>query len=336
MQIHGPIDLMVAKAVDRLPEPQAGPWRFEPKLDGFRALAKIADHGSVRLISRRGTRLDDAFPEIVASLYAYLPSGTILDGELVPFHNGRIDFSALQRRYAQRRRARVLARTEPAHYVVFDVLESPGRGDLRRARLSTRRRVLERLMNRVPTGTPLALVMQTEDPDTAQLWCSALGRQGCEGLVIKHAHGLYLPRARSRWLKYKIRDTAEAVVGGVTGRLRHPTSLILGRYDTAGRLRVVGRTTRLTDRQASEIGPLLTRARGEHPWPDELTLTWRNPPSRYIKVEPEIVVEIHADVAVDHGRWRHSVRYIRPRLDAEPGDVPLVTETEAQFPRDLA
>jgi ATP-dependent DNA ligase len=55
MQIHGPIEPMIAKSTDRIP--QAGDWRFEIKLDGYRSLAKIDDRGSVQLISRRGTRL---------------------------------------------------------------------------------------------------------------------------------------------------------------------------------------------------------------------------------------------------------------------------------------
>src|SRR5919197_1354319 len=100
MQIHGPIDLLVARSVERLPPPRAGPWRYEIKLDGWRALAKIDHQGAVALISGRGARLEDAFPEIVAALSASLPAGTILDGELVRWRNNRLDFSALQHRYA--------------------------------------------------------------------------------------------------------------------------------------------------------------------------------------------------------------------------------------------
>jgi ATP-dependent DNA ligase len=321
MHIHGWVEPMVAKSTDRLPDAEG--LRFEVKLDGYRALAKIDDRGAVQLISRRGTRLDEAFPEIVGALYAYLPAGTMLDGEVVRWSpSGRLDFSALQRRYANRRRAMTLAKAEPCHYATFDVLESPKHGDLRRTKLSTRRQILERLMGQVPSGTPLALVMQTDDPDTAQLWCSTLGKAGCEGIVIKPADSFYVPGSRGGWRKFKTRNTEEAIVGGVTGRLRHPETLILGRYSTEGRLLMVGRTIRLSDRLAAEIGALLTRAGADHPWPAELALAWRGGPTRYIRVDPDVVVEVNADVAVDAGRWRHAVRYQRPRLDLAPADVP--------------
>jgi hypothetical protein len=40
------------------------------------------------------------------------------------------------------------------------------------------------------------------------------------------------------------RTTAEYIVGGVTGTLGRPTSLLLGRLDSAGRLRYLGQTHR--------------------------------------------------------------------------------------------
>ena len=85
-------------------------------------------------------------------LYAYMPAGTILDGEVVRWNpSGRLEFSALQRRYANRRRAKTVAQTEPCQFAIFDVLEEPKHGDLRRTKLAARRRILG-----VPSGTPLA------------------------------------------------------------------------------------------------------------------------------------------------------------------------------------
>ncbi|MET8354864.1 hypothetical protein [Micromonospora sp. NPDC005206] len=37
---------------------------------------------------------------------------------------------------------------------------------------------------------------------------------------------------------------------------------------------------------------------------------------------PTIVAEIDVDTAYEHHRWRHHVRYLRPRLDLTPADVP--------------
>ncbi|MES9520677.1 hypothetical protein [Streptomyces capoamus] len=43
--------------------------------------------------------------------------------------------------------------------------------------------------------------------------------------------------------KYKVRETSEEIVGSVTGSLTTPRTLLLGRFDTEGRLQYVGRTT---------------------------------------------------------------------------------------------
>ncbi len=72
-----------------------------------------------------------------------LAPGTVVDGEIVRWGpDGRLDFGALQRRHVAGRRRTELARTEPCHYVVFDVLEADG-VDLRPKPLRERRVVLE-------------------------------------------------------------------------------------------------------------------------------------------------------------------------------------------------
>lgn len=43
-------------------------------------------------------------------------------------------------------------------------------------------------------------------------------------------------------------------------------------------------------------------------------------------VEPELVVEVGADVARDRAdRWRHAVRLARTRTDLTPADAPTFT-----------
>lgn len=46
-------------------------------------------------------------------------------------------------------------------------------------------------------------------------------------------------------------------------------------------------------------------------------------------MEPTLVVEIEVDTAYEHHRWRHRVRYLRPRLDLTARDVPLLDEEAA-------
>ncbi len=95
---------------------------------------------------------------------------------------------------------------------------------------------------------------------------------------------------------------------------------MLGRYD-ADRLRIVATTGQLGSRARGELAPLLTPT-ADSPWPDRITSGWGRPPIPIHHVQPELVVEVSADTAVDHGRWRHLTRYIRLRPELHPMDVP--------------
>ncbi|MBE1537975.1 ATP-dependent DNA ligase [Actinomadura algeriensis] len=328
MHIRSPVKPMLAAPVERVPEPQACPGgcRYEPKFDGFRAIAIVDEAGGVLLASRRRTRFNEAFPEVAAAVAELVPAATVLDGEIVRWGpDGRLDFGALQRRHVAGRRRPDLARAEPCHYVVFDVLEAGGT-DLRPRPLRERRTILERLLGDVPSTARVVPVPQTADAAEARLWFDALAGQGIEGLVVKDADGAYL-EGRRRWRKVKRRTTAEGIVGGVTGTRQAPESLILGRFDADGRLRVVARTTPLPPAARTELAAVLHPGSPDHPWPAELPsgfaggLYGSHPPIRYVRTEPETVVEFSADAAVENGRWRHAVRYVRMRAELDPGDV---------------
>ncbi|XRQ16466.1 ATP-dependent DNA ligase [Actinomadura welshii] len=321
---------MLAVAIDRIPPPQSCPGgcRYEPKFDGFRAIARVDEDGAVHLSSRRQVGFNEAFPEIVAAAGEWVPPGTVVDGEIVRWGaDGRLDFGALQRRHVAGRRRGELARSEPCHYVVFDVLESGG-ADLRPRPLRERRAVLEALLGEAPPAARVLVTPQTSDAAEAELWFDAFAAQGVEGLVVKDADGPYL-EGRRRWRKVKRRITTEAIVGGVTGTRRAPESLILGRFDADGRLRVVARTTPLAPAARASLAGVLRHAGPGHPWPAELPAGFAggpygsHPPIRYVRTEPDVVVEMSADAAVEHGRWRHAVRFVRVRTDLDPPQVPL-------------
>ncbi|MER5833759.1 hypothetical protein ABT116_23590 [Streptomyces sp. NPDC002130] len=59
--------------------------------------------------------------------------------------------------------------------------------------------------------------------------------------------------------------TAEGVVGGVTGVLTGPHTLLLARYDEAGDLRLIARTTRLTAEARRDLGARLHPVGPDHP-----------------------------------------------------------------------
>src|SRR5262249_1410629 len=98
-------------------------WRFEVKWDGVRCLAAVAGD-DWRLWGRNGTLYTDHYPEL--AILRRLPSGTVLDGELVLVRDGQADFHGLMNRH--RRTPRMVPFfTEAVRYVVFDMLYHRGR-----------------------------------------------------------------------------------------------------------------------------------------------------------------------------------------------------------------
>lgn len=159
-----------------------------------------------------------------------------MDGELVVPSEGRLHFGALQNRV--RPAAAVPSRrlpSIPAYLVVFDVLEASS-GQLLHPPYHERRTVLEGLFARDVLGPPFTLCPATTDRATAlDLARSGLGDVGIEGVVVKGSKQRYLPGRRA-WIKVRAHTTAEGIIAGVTGRLSSPSSLLLARYDGAGRL----------------------------------------------------------------------------------------------------
>ncbi|MFJ3427393.1 ATP-dependent DNA ligase [Leifsonia aquatica] len=320
--LRASIDLALAKASERLPEPSAlpGASRYEPKLDGWRAAA-VVDGDHVTIWSRQHTNLTDSFPDIAAAIADQVPVGVVLDGELVRWVHGHLDFDALQRRYASgKTRLRVLVDQEPIDYIVFDILAAGGR-DLRPLPYDDRRRILEQTA--VGWRPPLSVVDATDDVALAREWFAALPERGIEGLVAKGGAQPYRGGQRD-WTKVKHRDTFEVIAGAVTGTLTQPGEFILGRYD-GDQLVIIGRTTPISRAAARSLTPLLQAARDDHPWPTVIRSgTYdRFGPKRETTVtliEP-LTVEISADTAVVSGSIRHAARFVRARTEIGPHDI---------------
>ncbi|MFD7629004.1 hypothetical protein ACFV7Q_23735 [Streptomyces sp. NPDC059851] len=107
------------------------------RLDGHRALVFTAagPGGRVLVRTRRGTLVQDQWPDLLAAAEEQLPRGLVIDDELVvrDAETGRLPFEALQRRAAVRARgAPALAAAWPAYVVAFDPLEQDGRELLQR------------------------------------------------------------------------------------------------------------------------------------------------------------------------------------------------------------
>ncbi|WP_234444190.1 MULTISPECIES: ATP-dependent DNA ligase [Streptomyces] len=308
---------MLAAPVETLPR---GDVAYEIKWDGYRCLLGT-DGGLPVLRSRRGTDLAPAFADLAEAAVRDLPAGVLLDGEIVIWHDGRLDFGRLQRRLGRGPAAvaREIAAT-PAHYVVFDLLHEGGE-DLLALPYRERRRRLEALC--AGLAPPWTLCPMTRDRADAEEWMRRLAPAGVEGIVAKRLGRRYEPGRRG-WSKVRSRETTEAVVGAVTGTRARPGSLLLGRYD-GERLRYTGRTTPLAPVLAREIGALLAPAPAGHPWAGrQFSAGWGTDELLDVTlVSPRQVLEVAADVSLDAaGRWRHPVRAVRLRPDMSQDDVP--------------
>ena len=115
-------------------------WAYEPKYDGFRALAFV-DGSELFLQSRTGRPLARYFPELE------FPEGRyVIDGELLILDDdGREVFDALQNRlHPAESRVKMLAEQTPALFRAFDLLAV---GDERRRDpFEERRAALEQLI----------------------------------------------------------------------------------------------------------------------------------------------------------------------------------------------
>jgi bifunctional non-homologous end joining protein LigD len=87
------VEPMECLAVSKLPS--GSQWLWQIKIDGYRAIAVKSDD-TVNPLSRTKKPFDSKFPYIRAAL-GDLPSGTVVDGELVAIdETGRPNFNLLQ------------------------------------------------------------------------------------------------------------------------------------------------------------------------------------------------------------------------------------------------
>jgi ATP-dependent DNA ligase len=294
LPITPPLLPQLAKSRSALPEGDG--WAYEPKWDGFRAIAFV-DGEELYLQSRNGKPLLRYFPEIG------FPAGRyVLDGELVAE-----SFDTLgQRIHPAKSRIDRLAEETPARYVAFDLLAF-GDDALLDLPLETRRGRLEELPG--IEVTPQVLTAEAAEP-----WM----HEG-EGVVAKELACPYRPGERKGMVKIKRVRTIDAVVmGWRPGKLENTVgSIILGLYDERGELRDVGHSSGFKAAEKRELverlAPYASGERGSADpsrWRPDHELEW-------VALRPELVVEVTFDHVSD-GRIRHGTKVQRWRDDKPP------------------
>jgi ATP-dependent DNA ligase len=304
LPLSPPIAPQLARSRSSLPEGET--WAYEPKFDGFRAIAFV-DGDEAHVQSRGGRALNRYFPEL-----SFPPGRYVLDGEIViDDEDGLQDFGALSNRiHPAASRVAMLAEATPARYVAFDLLALGDESLLERP-FEERRAALEALDAPGLERTPLVRTVAEAEP-----WLD----RG-EGVVAKELTAPYTPGERKGMAKIKRVRTIDAVIVGWRPGKEERTvgSLILGLYDDAGELRVVGHTSglRAAEKRAlvDRLAPYATGERGTGEpsrWKNEKELEW-------VSLRPELVVEIAFDHVSGH-RIRHGSKLKRWRDDKPPAE----------------
>ncbi|MEM9434480.1 MAG: ATP-dependent DNA ligase [Pseudomonadota bacterium] len=180
-------------------------WRAEQKWDGIRGQIILRD-GQHFVWSRGEELVTDRFPEF-GQLRDFCPSGTVIDGEILAFRDGRpLPFAALQRRIGRKTVPKKLREQTPVVVMVYDLLEQDGT-DIRAQAYDERRAKLERLAASLPEGLPLRLspAISFENWDSLARERENSREKGVEGIMLKRAGSPYLSgRKKGDWWKWKI------------------------------------------------------------------------------------------------------------------------------------
>lgn len=306
---------MLTTLVDK-PFDQPG-WTYEVKWDGYRALGFIKD-GIVELRSRNDKSFNEKFYPVHEALKNWNVNA-VVDGEVVVLKsNGRSDFGSLQNWRSEADGDLV--------YYVFDVLWLDGK-DLREIPLNERKEILRKI---IPDGHGIIRLSETFDAKGTEVYESAR-RMGLEGIIAKKTDSLYHSGARTTdWLKIKVNQRQEVVIGGYTHNVGSPkpfSALLVGVFEK-GKLIYTGKIgTGFKDLQMREMlrqfAPYETK---KAPFD---TVPEYNKPSRFnprpskasvVWLQPKLICEVSFTEMTSDGVMRHP-SFEGMRSDKSPKEV---------------
>jgi bifunctional non-homologous end joining protein LigD len=203
--------------------PTDGIWSYELKWDGYRALA--LKHGDeVELISRNQKALTGDFPELRDALAKLPAESALIDGEICALDSeGRPSFQLLQ--------GREMGQSRPAlYFYAFDLLQLEA-DNLMPLPLEERKEALRQLLE----GAADALRYSAPIEGKVETLLAKVRKLGLEGLIGKRSGSPYRTGVRSSdWIKLKVSNEQELVVGGVSppkGTRKHLGALLVGYYE---------------------------------------------------------------------------------------------------------
>ena len=277
-------------------------WVYEEKYDGYRILA-YKEGRKVTLYSRNAKDRTDTFVEVARAVAGLQDETLLLDGEVVAFDRRLVSrFQLLQQGDA------------PYLYAAFDCLYRNG-GDLRDEGLSVRRRAVEEAIGETDRLFPARRLV-----DNGLQAYRVAKRKGYEGVVAKDSSAPYVEGRSRKWLKVKVRQEEEFVIGGFTkpaGTRAYLGALLLGAYRGTALVYVgkvgTGYTEEMLEALHRRLAPLARKTPAFVNPPREKGVTW---------VAPKLVAQVSFHEWTADGKLRQPV-FLGLRDDKKPGEVVL-------------
>jgi DNA ligase-1 len=301
-------------------------WQAEWKWDGIRSQV-IRRDGRTFIWSRGEELVTDRFPEIAAAA-EFLPDGTVLDGEIMPWKDAMpLPFAQLQRRIGRKTLGAKILAEVPVVLIAYDLLEIEGR-DVRGEPLSWRRTRLEELLaatrSNVFVPSPVVSVATWDDARAA---FAGAREKSAEGLMLKRRDAAYgVGRRKGGWWKWKVQPfTADAVLiyaqAGSGRRASLHTDYTFGVWDGETLVPFAKAYSGLTDAELRELDV----------WIRKNTLE-KFGPVRHVKHEH--VFEIGFEGIQESPRHKSGVavrfpRILKWRTDKKPEDADTIATLRA-------
>ncbi len=287
-------------------------WLYEPKLDGYRAIA-VKNRNGADLYSMEGRKFNQRFPRVVGVLKELAAEDAVLDGELVAVEpGGRPNFNELQNSSTTKL---------PIYYIVFDVLHYQGK-DLFDVPLEDRKTLLEKLAEKFVKPIQQILVFPADL--SLQTIIEAVRRAKVEGLVAKLRRSGYEPgKEVESWRKRRFNQEGKFFLGGYIAGPRGVGELLIGEYRDDGKFYFVKRLIpglnafnrrsifdAIQDLRTSQV-PFANlpekKSAHQHAMTEDVM-------AKSVWVKPEQPVEVEFVERTPHGRLRHaSFRRLLPR-----------------------
>lgn len=331
-----PYPFYLAYAIEGEPEELGDPaeWSAEHKWDGIRSQV-VVRNGEVFVWSRGEELVTDKYPEF-SVFPEVLPSGTVLDGEILPFPGGEIgSFKDLQTRIGRKTVSKNLLQKTPVILKAYDLLEWQGE-DLRQKSFSHRREILETLHAKVShEELPLHLshTISFKEWDEAAAERERAREVKSEGLMLKRWDSPYLVgRKKGDWWKWKVAPlTIDAVLTyAMRGHGRRSnlfTDYTFGLWDEEKQELVTFAKaySGLTDAEFRQVDAFIKKNTLE-----------RFGPVRSVK--PELVFEIAFEGIAESGRHKSGIatrfpRILRWRKDKKIEEANTLEDLKALIPK---